>query len=110
MGLSIDFCARLGAKSVGGPFGWDGLTLWPGMSRKAVRRHSLHGPEQHGCDWINRQRAGAYAAGQIWRLAESARRRPEKGVAYELAVIDRPNDSLAARPAGLVQFGQNAEG
>jgi hypothetical protein len=49
--------------------GGDGLTLWSGMSRKAVRGHSLHGPEQQGCDWINRQRTGAYAAGQIWRLS-----------------------------------------
>jgi hypothetical protein len=39
------------------------------MSRKAVRRHSLHGPGHHGCDWINRQRAGAYAAGQIYPIA-----------------------------------------
>ena len=69
MGLSIDLCARLGAESVGGPFAGDGMTLGWECRKWAVSGHSLHGPEQHGCDRINRQRMGAYAAGQIWRLS-----------------------------------------
>jgi hypothetical protein len=48
-----------------------------------------------------RVRFGAYP--------ESAQRRPEKGVAYELAVIDRHNDSLAARPASC-SLGRMLEG
>jgi hypothetical protein len=67
----------------------------------------LHGPEQHGRDWINRQRTGAYAAGQIWR--ECAASPWKGGLPYELAVIDRHNESLAARPASC-SLGRSWEG
>jgi hypothetical protein len=36
-----------------------GMTLWLVMAQRAVSRHSLHGPGQHACDWVNRQRAAA---------------------------------------------------
>jgi hypothetical protein len=78
MGLSIDPCARLGAESVGGPFGWDGMTLGLGVSRKAVvgipcsSRNNMVaiGSTVKERALTPRVRFGAYP--------ESARRRPEK--------------------------------
>ena len=42
-----------------------GMTLSLVMAQWAVSRHSLHGPGQHACDWINRQRGAAAK----WRRA-----------------------------------------
>ena len=59
MGLSLDPCARLGAESVGGPFGGDGMILGLGLSAGAVPEHFF---ARAGMAWsrlINRQRAAA---------------------------------------------------
>src|ERR1700722_4368155 len=110
MGLSSDLCARLGAKSVGGPFGWDGMTLGLGTSengrfrtfpaRAGTRRLRLDQPSKNG-----RLRCGSDLA-PILRVRGVA---PKRGVAYEFAVIDRHNDSLAARPASC-SLGRMLEG
>ena len=47
-GSASTFAHSLGTKSVGGPFGWDGVTLQLGTSRTAVPKHF---PSRAGTEW-----------------------------------------------------------
>ena len=111
MGLSFDLYARLGPE-----ISW--LTVWVRWLDLVVRNVAKGGswtfPARAGTTWLRldqpskngRLRCGSDLA----PTPESARRRPGKvGFPTELAVIDRDNNSLAARPTSC-SLGRMLEG